>query len=105
MGEGAIGEGPGPIADLNVGTREVYLNDIGIVEARQTKSEKEYIPPRQELLKRWSVNINFHDVGCTVQVGCKSIAFDSIDKGLAALNEYIKNPYQSEIDWREKFNQ
>jgi hypothetical protein len=43
-------------------------------------------------LKRWNLEITFFDRGCLVKVGCKSFAFESIEKAIAELTAYIKDP-------------
>jgi len=40
--------------------------------------------------------------GCVIQVGCKSIPFESVEVAMAALNEYVKNPYESQEFWRKE---
>ena len=40
----------------------------------QTQKE-EYRPSNQEALREWELSIRFLNRGCTVQVGCKTIAF------------------------------
>lgn len=51
---------------------------------------------REEIsfLKSHSVEINFFDRGCVVRVGCKSFAFESIEKAMADLQEYVKKPIE-----------
>ena len=43
-------------------------------------------------LKRWNFEISFFDRGCLVRVGCKSFAFESIEKAMAELVAYAKDP-------------
>jgi hypothetical protein len=43
-------------------------------------------------LKRWNVEITFFDQGCLVRVGCKSFAFESIERAMAKFVEYAKDP-------------
>ena len=45
-----------------------------------------------EILKNWEVNIKFHDRGCTVAVGCKSFAFESVVAAMEVLKQYTDNP-------------
>ena len=45
-------------------------------------------------LKSHSVEINFFDRGCVVRVGCKSFTFESIEKAMAELQEYVKKPIE-----------
>jgi len=49
---------------------------------------------REEIsfLKSQTVEIRFFDRGCVVTVGCKSFAFESIEKAMAELQEYFKRP-------------
>jgi hypothetical protein len=67
--------------------------------------EKEYIPPKMEVLKQYSISIQFHDVGCTVQVGCKSVAFNTIESAMEAINTYVKDPYMEQQKWQKIFQQ
>ena len=43
-------------------------------------------------LKHWNLEITFFDRGCLVRVGCKSFAFESIEKAMAELVAYTKDP-------------
>jgi hypothetical protein len=43
-------------------------------------------------LKRWNLEITFFERGCLVRVGCKSFAFESIEKAMAELVAYTKDP-------------
>jgi hypothetical protein len=43
-------------------------------------------------LNNYDVQINFLDYGCVVHVGCKSFAFESIEKAMAELTAYTKDP-------------
>jgi hypothetical protein len=43
-------------------------------------------------LKHWKLEITFFDRGCLVRVGCKSFAFESIEKAMAELVAYTKDP-------------
>lgn len=57
------------------------------------------------LLQEYEVNIEFLSVGCTIRVGCKKIAFNSIEEGMKALNEYVTNPLATKEAWYIKMNQ
>ncbi len=59
-------------------------------------------PPYQYLLQEYEVHIKFMSRGCVIQVGCKSIPFESVEVAMAALNEYVKNPYESQEFWRKE---
>ena len=47
---------------------------------------------RLDLLKRWEISIHVLDRGCFVKVGCKSIAFTSIEAAYKELGRYLENP-------------
>jgi hypothetical protein len=66
-------------------------------------AKKEYKPSRQELLRDYSINIRFLSIGCVIEVGCKSVPFSTIKEGMAALNDYITNPYETRKIWEERF--
>jgi len=48
---------------------------------------------RTEILKRWEIKILPLDRGCTVSVGCKSFAFESIDAAMETVKQYVDNPF------------
>ncbi len=43
-------------------------------------------------LKRWNFEITFLDRGCLVRAGCREFAFESIEKAMAELTAYTKDP-------------
>ena len=47
---------------------------------------------RTEILKNWRIEIQALDRGCTVSVGCKSFAFESIDAAMETVKQYVDNP-------------
>ena len=47
---------------------------------------------RLDILKRWEIGIHALDRGCVVKVGCKSIAFVSIEAGYKEIGRYLENP-------------
>ena len=61
-----------------------------------------YTPPRQEVLQRYDINIQFLSRGCIVRVGCKSIAFENVSDALAEINAYCIDPYVTQERWKEK---
>jgi len=68
----------------------------------QEASIGEYRPSRKELLREYNINIRFFSMGCVIDVGCKSIPFSTIEEGMNALNEYVKDPYTSRKIWEER---
>ena len=49
-------------------------------------------PGRIEILKNWRIEIQALDRGCTVSVGCKIVAFESIDAAMEMVNRYADDP-------------
>jgi hypothetical protein len=47
---------------------------------------------RIEILKRWEIKIQPLDRGCVVSVGCKSIAFVSLEAAHKEIVRYFENP-------------
>ena len=47
---------------------------------------------RLDILKRWEITISPLDRGCVVKVGCKNIAFTSIEAGYKEIGRYLENP-------------
>jgi hypothetical protein len=45
-----------------------------------------------DILKRWEIGILPFDRGCVVKVGCKSIAFTSIEAAYKEIGRYLENP-------------
>lgn len=62
--------------------------------------DKEYIRPRMDYLRDYPISIRFLSLGCLVQVGCKEIAFTSIEEAMKEVNAYVANPKAS----TDKFN-
>jgi hypothetical protein len=58
-------------------------------------------PNRQEILREYEINIQFHSRGCVIRVGCKSIPFSNTDEAIAELEKYLKNPYEISKEWRK----
>jgi hypothetical protein len=66
--------------------------------------KEEYKPSRLEVLKDYEIRIRFLDRGCIVEVGCKSIAFETVDSAMLEINNYVANPYEAQQKWRKLFN-
>jgi len=63
--------------------------------------KQEYRPSNREILKNYQINIEFLDRGCLVRIGCKSIAFESVERAMIEINQYVANPYEMEKEWRK----
>jgi hypothetical protein len=62
---------------------------------------EEYKPRNEELLREYEIKLQFLSRGCIVHVGCKSIAFESIESAMAEVNEYVNNTYEVQKKWRK----
>jgi len=58
----------------------------------------------QQVLREYEIRIQFLDMGCIVNVGCKSIAFDDPYKAIEEVKAYILNPKEVTSKWRKYFN-
>ena len=56
---------------------------------------KEYKPSNHQVLQEYEVRLQFLSRGCLVHVGCKSIAFESVESAMKELNEYVNNTYET----------
>jgi hypothetical protein len=61
----------------------------------------DYRPSNKELLRENEVKIRFLSRGCIIRVGCQEIAFESVETAMQELNEYVKNPYETQKKWRK----
>ena len=61
----------------------------------------DYRPSDKEALREYEVRIRFLSRGCVVGVGCQEIAFESVETAMQELNEYVKNPYETQKKWRK----
>ena len=58
----------------------------------RNSGEKEFIRSRIDYLRDHEISIRFLSLGCIVRVGCKEIAFTSIDEAIQEVNDYVANP-------------
>ncbi len=58
----------------------------------------------QQVLKEYEIRIQFLDLGCIVNVGCKSIAYTNIYEAIEGVKAYVSNPKEVGKIWRDKFN-
>ena len=64
----------------------------------------EYIPSNKELLKQNSIRIAFCSRGCLIDIGCKSIPFETVEAAMEALNKYVNDPYTETKKWEKILN-
>lgn len=62
---------------------------------------KEYRPTNQEALREYELRIQFLNRGCIVHVGCKSIAFETVESAMFEVNKYVDSPWESQQRWRK----
>jgi hypothetical protein len=62
---------------------------------------EEYRPSNQQVLSEYEVRLQFLSRGCVVHVGCKSIAFETVESAMAELNEYVIDPWETQKKWRK----
>jgi hypothetical protein len=63
--------------------------------------KEEYKPNNSELLKEYEIRIQFLNRGCIVHVGCKSIAFETVESAMKEVNDYVNNTWESQQKWRK----
>jgi hypothetical protein len=81
----------------NLNGPEVMQAEIGPQEI----GHKEWKGDRIMLLREFEINIKFFNVGCVVNVGCQSFAFESIDKMMTELQFYVEHPYEAREKWNK----
>jgi hypothetical protein len=62
--------------------------------------KKEYRRSKQQVLQEYEITLKFLSRGCVVNVGCKSIAFETEESAMKELNEYVTNPWETQKKWR-----
>jgi hypothetical protein len=62
---------------------------------------KEYRPTNAQVLQEYEIRLQFLSLGCVVHVGCKSIAFETIESAMKEVNEYVNNTYETQKKWRK----
>jgi len=68
------------------------------------ETPKEYRPSNQEALREYEIRLQFLNRGCIVHVGCKSIAFETVESAMKEVNEYVNNTWDSQQRWRKLLN-
>lgn len=76
------------------------------VESRPCRPEKsDFTPSRNELLREHEIKIQFLNAGVIVIVGCKSIAFSTVNEAMAAVNAYVNDPVTETEKWIKVFDE
>ena len=53
--------------------------------------KEEYKPSNHQVLQEYEVKLQFLSRGCIVHLGCKAIAFETIESAMKEVNEYVNN--------------
>jgi|LauGreDrversion4_2_1035121.scaffolds.fasta_scaffold163500_3 hypothetical protein len=64
-----------------------------------------YRPSRIEALRTYNINIKFLDRGVTVSVGCKEIAYESVESFTKSFIAYMDDPFSVQKSWLEFFHE
>jgi hypothetical protein len=66
---------------------------------------KDYTRPRMDYLTNYEINIRFLSLGCIVSIGCKNVAFSSIEEAMQEVNAYVANPRLIDEKYNKLFNE
>lgn len=81
-----------------------YDNNLTVSEPPLEAKSQEYKPTNQQVLQEYEIRLQFLSRGCVVYVGCKSIAFETVESAMKEVNEYVNNTYETQKKWREFLN-
>lgn len=81
-----------------------YDNNLTVPEPGLETKSQEYKPTNQQVLQEYEIRLQFLSRGCVVYVGCKSIAFETVESAMKEVNEYVNNTYETQKKWREFLN-
>jgi hypothetical protein len=74
-------------------------------EMEQLHVKEGYVPNAAEILKDFPVSIKVLDCGAIINVGCKSIAFSTLQEALEQFNLHFIDPVASYKKWYQRFIQ
>ncbi len=85
---------------------------IGREELRRALVEETPMPEpidkvsrtKQQILQEYPIGIRFLSRGCVVEVGCKTIAFTTVEEAMQAIQYYVADPETVGEYWRGQFN-
>lgn len=60
---------------------------------------------KQDQLREYNIGISFLNSGCTVNIGCKSIAFETNEKAMKEITRYVNDPINVYDEWVKVFNE
>ena len=97
--DGIYGLAPQPVQ--NTGTYQDGLRAM----PEPTENVHKYNPPtKQQLLSEYEIRIRFAHKGCIVSVGCKELAFSTVEEAMASIRSYVDDPKNVGDYWKAQFN-
>lgn len=81
--------------------RDTEVRPKGVMEDKMPEPCQDYKTTNQQVLQEYELNIQFLSRGCVVRVGCKTIAFESVESAMKEINEYVNNTYETQKKWRK----
>lgn len=79
-------------------------NGTNEIHRTEPVSAPSYFPSAKSLLKNYEIRLVVHDIGATVHIGCKSIAFSDVSMARLEIGNWIDDPigtfrkYQIELE-------
>jgi len=80
------------------------VRELGREPMEEPTVKSEWKPSRKMALKNYDIAIKFLDHGVQVNVGCRSIAFESIETFSKEFNYYLTNPVEAQEAWLKLFD-
>jgi hypothetical protein len=90
-----------PPLEQAVRAMETEQAERAYVDQLRATEPKEYRPSNQEALREYEIRLQFLNRGCIVHVGCKSIAFETVESAMKEVNDYVNNTWESQQRWRK----
>ena len=92
-------------ADMPVRNDGTYQDGLRLNEPVPEPTPHKYNPPtKQQLLSEYEIRIRFLAKGCIVSVGCKELAFSSVEEAMNHVQNYVQDPKTIGDYWRKEFN-
>lgn len=84
---------------------EQHLRGMSELLPSQSLEETSCYRSKTELLRDYEISIKFLSLGCIVRIGCKEVAFTSIQQAMQEVNEYVTNPKMLADKYNKLFNE
>jgi hypothetical protein len=81
--------------------REELLENNRQEPVADLSAKNDYRPSNNEALRDHEIRIRFLSRGCVISVGCKEIAFESVETAMKSINEYVINPWDEQQKWKK----